>query len=286
MIVFCKDEDDVIEIPVGLGPNVGPDIIRHDPFLEMRAGSITDLSEVLMPAITRDNQYQYLCYNCKTLVKIPDMSNVKHADNENCMSVAFYMCSDIEDVDMSALETINGRSACNSMFSYCSSVKKVNLHNLREIHGYNACYYMFQNCTALEEIDLSSLTSIWHTSSSAREMFRGCNAIKKLTSHPYVLTKTWNTAMFPFEGCSTTDTELILTDKVTDDMRLYNFGLTKESVYHVLTMLDLNVSGKTVTFKISSEYTDWEDGRMQAAYDMATAAGWILSGLTINPYEE
>ena len=97
--------------------------------------------------------------------------------------------------------------------------------------------------------------------------------------------------------------EIEFSANATDNVYLkWQRHLTPGSVYNILTHLDLNTSGKIVSFAGYYDYQwddeqetevevivdnlvvyDYPDGRIQTAYDAAVNAGWDIQFLTIIP---
>lgn len=215
--------------------------------------------------------------------------NGGYYEGYNICSGMFTECAAIETLDLRSLKSITGDRACDNMYSFCRSLKTVNLSGLENVSGYLACVNMFTNCTSLEFVDLGSLTYIGNDGNHQIEFqftFNNCPAFKSVRIHPYGLkfNDTPPNNNNPLHSAVNIE-NIELTAQVTDDFYMTKqANLTADSVFEILSNLDLSVNNKSVNFYSGGlTVTDFVDGRLQTAYDNATAAGWTINNLTIVP---
>lgn len=230
------------------------------------------------------------CTSLKTvnLGKLQSIGNSynSYSESYNICEAMFDSCA-FETLDLRSLKSIKGDRACDMMFYLCGSLKTVNLSGLESVSGYLACVNMFANCTSLEFVDLGSLTYIGNDGNHQIEFqftFNNCPAFKSVRIHPYGLkfNDTPPNNNNPLHSAVNIE-NIELTAQVTDDFYMTRqANLTADSVFEILSNLDLSVNGKSVNFYSGGlTVTDFVDGRLQTAYDNATAAGWTINNLTI-----
>lgn len=225
--------------------------------------------------------------NLGKLQSIGTLNN--YLDGYNICEGMFDNCA-FETLDLRSLKSITGDRACDNMYAFCGSLKTVNLSGLESVSGYATCLNMFTDCTSLEFVDLGSLTYIGADDNHQYEFqftFRNCPALKSVRIHPYGLkfNDTLTNNNNPLQSAVNIE-NIELTAQVTDDFYMTKqANLTADSVFEILSNLDLSVNNKSVNFYSGGlTVTDFVDGRLQTAYDNATAAGWTINNLTITPY--
>ncbi len=181
-------------------------------------------------------------------------------------------------------------SAFESAFANNPNITSVSFPELTTVG--NQCFTeTFYNATGLTTLSMPKLSTFDKGSFSDAFPFRysyqdntanflyGCTSLVNLTIHP-------NCLVYGILAGAPNITNLTITDDITDDVRLdWQSSLTAASVLNVLSYLDLNTSGKTVTFYTGGlTVHDDAQGSIQTAYDAAVAAGWTISNLTITPY--
>ncbi len=226
----------------------------NDWILEAKLGNITDLSGYSLPNVAHEYQYSYLFANT-AITSTPDLSSIT---------------------------SITNQYACQGMFQNCSALTSVDLHNLTTVNGTAAMSSMFNGCTSLTTVDLSSLTSYSGTI-VANSMFYNCNNLITLRCHPDLYDSN-GTNSIPYQlGHIVNLTFTAMSTPYNNVFLTRESHLSAESVYSVLTHLNTS-RGATCSFSNGFTVTDYSDGRIQAAYDTAVAAGWTISNLTITPY--
>lgn len=181
-------------------------------------------------------------------------------------------------------------SAFESAFANNPNITSVSFPELTTVG--NQCFTeTFYNATGLTTLSMPKLSTFDKGNFSTAFPFRysyqdntanflyGCTSLVNLTIHP-------NCLAYGILAGAPNITNLTITDDITDDVRLdWQSSLTAASVLNVLSYLDLNTSGKTVTFYTGGlTVHDDAQGSIQTAYDAAVAAGWTISNLTITPY--
>lgn len=190
------------------------------------------------------------------------------------------------------LVTIDGDEAMYECFYYVTNIKKLDFPNLTFVGGSNAMYHMFLcygTGAQLTEINMPKLQTIY----TGPEIFSDwiddpSGASRKLTIHvdalKYKFAK-WN----PTYSMGNSLTKLVLTGYAQNDIYLTNNpNLDSDSVYSVLeTMIGKSGTGKSCNFASGGlTVTDYEDGRIQTAYNAAMNDGWTINNLTILPYSQ
>lgn len=226
-----------------------------DWLVDALAGNITDLSGYTLPAPTHNNQYQYLFASTK-ITSTPDLSS---------------------------FTSISYEHGCYAMFQNCTALTSVNLSNLTTITGTFVAGSMFNGCSNLTTVDLSNLTS-WSGTSPVSSMFKGCYNLTTLRCHPNLYDSNGNNSIAFDLGFIVNLTFTAMSEPYKKIYLSRESNLSAESVYNVLTHLNTS-RGETCDFyKSGLTVTDFEDGRIQTAYDAAVAAGWTINNLTITPF--
>ena len=158
--------------------------------------------------------------------------------------------------------TCSGSANFETAFYNCQNLREVTFDgsfNISEDSTFNGT---FNNCFGL--------TSMICTSTAGTKPFRYNNENNVASSAPYI-------------------TDVTIDNVNSDVYLLWNPSVNAASVYGILSKaagatvqegdtrtISFNESGLTVT--------DFEDGRIQNAYNAAVADGWTISNLTINPH--
>lgn len=158
--------------------------------------------------------------------------------------------------------TCIGNRNFSGVFSYCWGLKKVTFDGSFDITGDDNFDNVFNSC-----YDLTSMTC---TSTAGTKPFRYNNNNNVAKNVTYL-------------------TNVTIDNVNSDVYLLWNSIVNAESVYGILSKavgatvqegdtrtISFNESGLTVT--------DFEDGRIQTAYNAAVADGWTINNLTINPH--
>lgn len=220
------------------------------------------------------------CFKNSPYLASVDLSSLISINgNRPCCGV-FYGCSSLTSFDLSDLTSIVGEAAAYSMFENCTSLTTISFPSLTTINGYNALGDMFRGCSGLTTINFPALSSMSGTACVYRT-FANCSNIVTATVHPGSIIESNNNSNLL--GYVTSLTNLTLSADATNNIVLqWQPNLTAASVLSVLTHLDLNTSGKSVTFYSSGlTVTDDAQGSIQTAYDAAVTAGWTINNLTI-----
>lgn len=185
---------------------------------------------------------------------------------------------------------MNESNAFTGAFRENPNITSVSFPELTTIG--NDCFIKtFYNATGLTTLNLPKLSVF--SSGTAPEaspfgsnntgeswlFLYGCTALTNLTIHP-------NCLVYGILRYAPNITNLTITADATDNIRLdWQSSLTEASVLSVLTHLDLNTSGKSVTFYTNglSVIDDAQDS-IRIAYDNAVHAGWTINNLTVIAY--
>ena len=125
--------------------------------------------------IEGDNALSYMFYNCKYLVKVPELPVTTLTDS--CYQYMFYGCSSLTTIPQNLLPaTTLGKKCYQYMFKGCSSlitIPKLPATNVRAF-----CYqYMFQDCKSLTTVPSNLLPATILIGSCYRCMFYGCSSL-------------------------------------------------------------------------------------------------------------
>lgn len=174
-----------------------------------------------------------------------------------------FASTDVETATL-GFNTCIGNSNFSNAFNDCQNLKSVTFDgsfNI-DIDGQANFTWTFANC--------NNLTSMTCTSTPGTKPFRYNNENNVASS-------------------ASTITDVTIDNVNSDVYLLWNPSVNAASVYGILSKavgatvqegdtrtISFNESGLTVT--------DFEDGRIQTAYNAAVADGWTISNLTINPH--
>ena len=132
---------------------------------------------------------------------------------------------------------------------------------------------MFEGCSKLEQVEISTPGV-----QNAEAMFKGCQALKALKLNVSSLTTTKE--MFKDTTALST---LRLTGKLNTGVDLTNCPLDQDSIVSVLSALNENGPDEDKEVRFKNETVS---GALKAIFDGATAAGWVISGLTFTETHE
>ena len=182
--------------------------------------------------------------------------------NRNCAYAFTY--SDVETATI-GFNTCSGGYNFEKAFEYCYDLKTVTFDGTFDIAGSLNFSGTFHDCT--------SLTSMICTSTAGTKPFHryeGLGGNNVASSAPYI-------------------TDVTIDNVNSDVYLLWNPSVNAASVYGILS----KATGATVQegdarkiefFTRGLTVKDFEDGRIQAAYNAAVADGWTINNLTILPY--
>ena len=132
---------------------------------------------------------------------------------------------------------------------------------------------MFEGCSKLEQVEISTPGV-----QNAEAMFKGCQALKALKLNVSSLTTTKE--MFKDTTALST---LRLTGKLNTGVDLTNCPLDQDSIVSVLSALNENGPDEDKEVRFKNETVS---GSLKAIFDGATAAGWVITGLTFTETHE
>ena len=168
------------------------------------------------------------------------------------------------DVETATLgfNTCKGESNFYGLFSYCYGLREVTFDGTFNVSGTNNFGGAFANC--------NNLTSMTCTSTAGTKPFRYNNENNVAVSAPYI-------------------TDITIDNVNSDVYLLWNPSVNAASVYGILSKAAgatvQEGDTRTISFYSSGlTVTDYEDGRIQTAYNAAVADGWTINNLTINPH--
>ena len=224
-------------------------------------------------------------------VNLPDnLSTVKGKETYQAFSS---MCSGARFTDkatpsfLGKLDYINGGSNLSDVFSY-SNVETVTL-------GFNTCIgnnnfdSMFYNCHSLKSVTFDGTFNVTG-GGNFNWTFEGCGGLTSMTC-----TSTAGTKPFRYNNDNNVaNSALYIADVTIDNVNsdvylLWNPYVNAASVYGILSKavgatVQEGDSRKIEFYSDGLTVTDFEDGRIQTAYNAAVADGWTINNLTINPH--
>ncbi len=116
-----------------------------------------------------------LFMECESLKEI-HFNGAFHTEETESMDNMFYMCYDLEEVDLENLDTSNVTSM-RQMFRNCSSLEELDLRKM-DTSRVEDMWCMFSTCTSLEELDLRSFDTANVTNMGY--MFSACSNLKRV----------------------------------------------------------------------------------------------------------
>lgn len=173
----------------------------------------------------------------------------------------------------------------------------ISFPNLTTVHG----QYVFYSAFVYSRVGTVSIPNLVNVDNYSLNYMLNTTVVNKLVCNPIILRDESE------DNNPLTDAadlyEIEFSANATDNVYLkWQRHLTPGSVYNILTHLDLNTSGKIVSFAGYYDYQwddeqetevevivdnlvvyDYPDGRIQTAYDAAVNAGWDIQFLTIIP---
>lgn len=248
----------------------------NDWLVDALAGNITDLSGHSLPAPTHDYQYYFLFANT-AITSIPDISTWTSISGTYRCSYMFQNCTGLTTVSLPNITTVYDGNLY-SIFKGCTNLTTVDLSGLTTYTGSYAGSW-FNDCSSLVSVDLSSFDSISGSNIFYGGVFKNCPSLKtlKVGGRP-LLDSDFLTQAYSIEN-------LEVTTMANSGVRLTDLrNLTADSVLSVLTHLS-PPWGNCYFYSGGLTVTDYPDGRIQTAYNAATAAGWTIYNLTITPYQ-
>ena len=187
------------------------------------------------------------------------------------------------------LDYINGGSNCYHAFR-SSDVETATL-------GFNTCIgtnnfsYAFNLCQNLSSVTFDGSFNITGES-NFYSTFNGCGSLTSM-----ICTSTAGTKPFRYNNennvaSSASNITDVTIDNVNSDVYLrWNPSVNAASVYGILSKavgatIQQGDTRKIEFYSKGLTVTDFEDGRIQTAYDAAVADGWTINNLTILPYTQ
>jgi len=216
----------------------------------------------------------YMFYGCSSATGF-NLSNWKVSSVTNMASM-FYGCSSATGFNLSNWK-VSSVTNMSYMFYGCSLATSFNLSNWN-VSSVTNMSYMFSNCSSATEIDLTG----WVTTSltSANYMYQNCSLLMTL---PYmVVSSTTSDSLYQIvKNCNALQ-HIISSSTIRNNIAFLESPLTASSVLIVLNALDLNVSGKQVSFKtgLYATYTADEKAAIDTARNAAVAAGWTVVNMS------
>ena len=226
---------------------------------EAKAGNIHDLSSYTLYEPSRDYQY-YSMFNRSEIEQLPDMSNwTSISGSSTCQDMflnASYGTPTTNIADLSSVTTLSGSSCVKGMFNG-TKITELWLPNL----------YTIASGAGLENIIGRTETATLKTMKINAKVAQAYGMLAALTRSSLV------------SGVENIEMTGVGTQNMGFD---YMSNLTAASVLSILTHTSSAVYRKTITFYTGGlTVQDDAQGSIQAAYDAATAAGWIINNLTI-----
>ena len=125
--------------------------------------------------IKAGNALSYMFYNCKYLVKVPELPATTLTNN--CYEYMFYGCISLTTVPSNLLPaTTLGKYCYQYMFKGCSSLITIPKLPATTVRAF--CYQnMFQNCTSLTTVPSNLLPATTLVGSCYRGMFYNCSSL-------------------------------------------------------------------------------------------------------------
>ena len=169
--------------------------------------------------------------------------------------------SDVETATL-GFNTCAGYSNFENTFSDCQNLREISFDGTFNVIGSFIFSNTFANC--------NNLTSMTCTSTAGTKPFRDKADNNVAVSAPYI-------------------TDVTIDNVNSDVYLLWNPSVNAASVYGILS----KAAGATVQegdtrtisfYESGLTVTDFEDGRIQTAYNAAVADGWTINNLTINPH--
>ena len=142
----------------------------------------------------------YAFYGCSSLTSV-DLSALTTVSGANAFSYAFYNCPNLTSVDLSALTTISGNNAFTYAFQNCPRLTSVDLSALTTISGYQGLYYAFYGCTGLTSVDLSALTTVSEVYGLG-DTFYGCTGLTSVDLSALTTVSGGTALSSAFRGCT------------------------------------------------------------------------------------
>ena len=160
--------------------------------------------------------------------------------------------------------------SANYMFRNNENLRQVQLTTSEALASAKG---MFEGCSKLEQVEISTAGV-----QNAEAMFKGCQALKALKLNVSSLTTTKEM----FKDTTALGT-LRLTGKLNTGIDLTNCPLDQDSIVSVLSALNENGPDEDKEVRFKNETVS---GSLKAIFDGATAAGWVISGLTFTETHE
>ena len=172
--------------------------------------------------------------------------------SNNGLCYAFYGCTGLTSVDLSALTTVSGNNGLNYAFFNCTGLTSVDLSSLTTVLGSSGFAYVFSDCTALTSIDLSSLTTA-SGSSCLSYTFQSCTALTSVNLSSLTTVSGDNALRYTFQGCTgLTDIyfRALTTSSFGTNTNQFNnmmsrTGSTKTHTIHFPSNMESTISGLT-----------------------------------------
>ena len=133
--------------------------------------------------IKAGNTLSYMFYNCKYLVKVPELPATTLANN--CYEYMFYGCISLTTVPSNLLPaTTLGKYCYQNMFQGCSSLTKIPSNLLPATTLIGSCYRsMFSGCSSLTTIPSNLLPATTLAEYCYYQMFYNCSSLTTIPSN-------------------------------------------------------------------------------------------------------
>lgn len=236
-----------------------------EAFAQMSSGTITvNLPDGLSTVRGKETwrAFMSICQNSHLTGKTTPsfLGKLDYINGQYNFESAF-LSSDVETATL-GFNTCTGNYNFNQMFYFCGNLRSVTFDGSFNVSGTSNFSYTFGYS--------NSLTSMTCTSTAGTKPFR-YNDYNNVASSASKITD-------------------VTIDNVNSDVYLrWNPSVNAASVYGILS----KATGATVQegdarkiefYSSGLTVTDFEDGRIQTAYNAAVADGWTINNLTINPH--
>lgn len=186
------------------------------------------------------------------------------------------------------LDYISGRNNFANAFAN-SDVETATL-GFNTCKGDNNFYYTFGQCYSLKSVTFDGTFNVSGISSNFRDTFIDCNNLTSMTCTSTAGTKPFRDKADNNVASSAPYITDVTIDNVNSDVYLlWNPSVNAASVYGILSKAAgatvQEGDTRTISFYSSGlTVTDYEDGRIQTAYNAAVTDGWTINNLTITPF--
>lgn len=285
-----------------------------DWIISVKKGDIVDVSSYSISGILNKDYGATALFADTSIISVPDMYDTNVGEYSLMYTFKDTSCLDVS-VSIPGVQNVEGSGMYDCFLN--SAITSFEMPDLVTVEGYGM-YECFKNCSNLVSVSFPELTTTSPSTGNYRQQafcyafyqcsnlttasfpklesvydndmlyaFQLCNSLINLEVHPSAIS--YSEAGRNMTRYMTNLANLTLTQNVSAGHNVYlgwSSHLTADSVLDVLTHLPTDLlPGQygTVTFYTSGlTVTDYQDGRIQTAYDAATTAGWTIANLTIN----